>query len=112
MKINAPRTIRSLIEYPSETIPDRSLNLPSPSLYFAHPYRLPEDEPLAVNQSPQRTLPIVIAVGPEGGFTDQEAAVFSSSQWQRLELGPRILRVEIAAIAIAAQMSAWLENRA
>lgn len=37
----------------------------------------------------------VIAVGPEGGFTDAELAY---PGWQRITLGPRILRIETAAI--------------
>jgi 16S rRNA (uracil1498-N3)-methyltransferase len=43
----------------------------------------------------------VFAVGPEGGFTDQEVALALSYGWQALVLGPRILRVETAALALA-----------
>lgn len=43
-----------------------------------------------------------IAVGPEGGFTDTEVAAAVSAGWQCVSLGPRILRVETAAIALAA----------
>jgi 16S rRNA (uracil1498-N3)-methyltransferase len=43
----------------------------------------------------------VVAVGPEGGFTDEEVALASGAGWRLLDLGPRILRVETAAITLA-----------
>ncbi len=45
---------------------------------------------------------VVLAVGPEGGFTDEEARQGQEAGWQLVSLGPRILRVETAAIALAA----------
>ena len=45
------------------------------------------------------------AVGPEGGFTADEVAAASAAGWQRASLGPRILRIETAAIALAAWAS-------
>ena len=47
--------------------------------------------------------PALVAVGPEGGFTDAEVKQATSSGWRVLNLGPRILRVETAAIACAAR---------
>jgi 16S rRNA (uracil1498-N3)-methyltransferase len=47
---------------------------------------------------------IVAAIGPEGGFTENEFASADSQGWQPVSLGPRILRVETAAIAMAAVM--------
>jgi 16S rRNA (uracil1498-N3)-methyltransferase len=43
----------------------------------------------------------VFAVGPEGGFTDEEIELARSAGWSMVGLGPRILRVETAAIAVA-----------
>jgi len=43
----------------------------------------------------------VVAVGPEGGFTDEEVALARAAGWRLLDLGPRILRVETAALALA-----------
>ena len=43
----------------------------------------------------------IFAVGPEGGFTDDEVRKALDAGWQSLSLGPRILRVETAAIALA-----------
>jgi 16S rRNA (uracil1498-N3)-methyltransferase len=46
-------------------------------------------------------LPTRIAIGPEGGFTDAEVAAAIDHGWKAVDLGPRILRVETAAIALA-----------
>jgi 16S rRNA (uracil1498-N3)-methyltransferase len=48
-----------------------------------------------------RTGGIVFAVGPEGGFNGEELAEGEAAGWIRVSLGPRILRVETAAIASA-----------
>jgi 16S rRNA (uracil1498-N3)-methyltransferase len=45
------------------------------------------------------------AVGPEGGFTDDEVGAALRFGWHPIDLGPRILRVETAAIALAALAS-------
>lgn len=44
---------------------------------------------------------IAVAVGPEGGFADDEVEAARSSGWRLVDLGPRILRVETAAIFLA-----------
>jgi len=45
---------------------------------------------------------IVLAVGPEGGFTEEEVTLARAEGWRGVGLGPRILRVETAALALAA----------
>ena len=45
-----------------------------------------------------------LAVGPEGGFTAEEIALARDRGWQTVDLGPRILRVETAAMALAARV--------
>jgi 16S rRNA (uracil1498-N3)-methyltransferase len=45
---------------------------------------------------------VCLAVGPEGGFTDEEVNVAREAGWQVVGLGPRILRVETAALVLAA----------
>lgn len=42
---------------------------------------------------------VVLAVGPEGGWEPQEIEMAEQAGWQRTSLGPRVLRVETAAIA-------------
>lgn len=46
--------------------------------------------------------PLALALGPEGGWTEEEAAFFQSSGWTAASLGPTILRAETAAIAAVA----------
>lgn len=41
---------------------------------------------------------VALAVGPEGGFTDDEVA--RAAGWRPLSLGPRILRIETAAFML------------
>jgi len=50
----------------------------------------------------ESNAPITAAVGPEGGFTEPELRAAESHGWQLVSLGPAILRVETAAIALAA----------
>jgi len=49
---------------------------------------------------------VVFAVGPEGGFTAEEVADAEAAGWVRVGLGPRVLRVETAAVAAAAWAAA------
>jgi 16S rRNA (uracil1498-N3)-methyltransferase len=48
----------------------------------------------------------ILAIGPEGGWTAAEIALFTSAGWHSATLGPRILRVETAAIAALAIVNA------
>jgi 16S rRNA (uracil1498-N3)-methyltransferase len=52
-------------------------------------------------------LPTRIAIGPEGGFTDAEVAAAIAAGWQSVDLGERILRIETAAVALAAVVALW-----
>jgi 16S rRNA (uracil1498-N3)-methyltransferase len=66
---------------------------------LAHPGGIPLHEAVApIAGLDQR---IVAAIGPEGGFTDEEVNQGVTAGWRLVDLGPRILRVETAAIAIA-----------
>jgi len=58
---------------------------------------------------PWRQLPadrtgqsLAVVVGPEGGWVDEELELADRHGWLRINLGNRILRVETAAIALAA----------
>jgi 16S rRNA (uracil1498-N3)-methyltransferase len=48
---------------------------------------------------------VVVAIGPEGGFTDEELAMATAAGWRVGSFGPRVLRVETAAIAAAAVLA-------
>ncbi len=54
---------------------------------------------------------IALAVGPEGGWTGEELALFSSSDWLSASLGPNILRAETAAMAAMAITASELVSR-
>lgn len=47
---------------------------------------------------------VVVALGPEGGWTDDEVALLEAHGFARLSLGPRILRTDTAAIAVLARL--------
>ena len=51
---------------------------------------------------------LALAIGPEGGWTPEEMALFTQHEWRHVTLGPRILRAETAAIAAIAIASTHL----
>ncbi len=68
--------------------------------FIAHPG--PGAEPLSASHlSAQPT--IVFAVGPEGGFTDDEVSLAIAHGAKPISLGPLTLRIETAALALAAR---------
>lgn len=46
--------------------------------------------------------PTLLSIGPEGGFSPGEITLAQASGWKTISLGSRILRVETAAVAMAA----------
>lgn len=61
----------------------------------------PRGEPL--DATPKTTAMIIGLVGPEGGFTAAEIAAADRAGGRRIALGPHVLRVETAAVALAAR---------
>jgi 16S rRNA (uracil1498-N3)-methyltransferase len=51
---------------------------------------------------PHPPLDCALAVGPEGGFTEEEVLAARQAGWMVVSLGPRMLRVETAALTLAA----------
>ena len=70
---------------------------PSQRRVLAHPSGKPWKD--------SATQDTIAAVGPEGGFTDDEAAAAQATGWEIVSLGPRILRIETAAIALSALLA-------
>jgi 16S rRNA (uracil1498-N3)-methyltransferase len=63
-----------------------------------------EDEPARrLDELPSRAEAAVALIGPEGGFTPDEAALARAHDFVPLTLGPRVLRAETAAIVVAAE---------
>ncbi|MCE9531078.1 MAG: 16S rRNA (uracil(1498)-N(3))-methyltransferase [Planctomycetes bacterium] len=48
---------------------------------------------------------LAIAIGPEGGFSVEEVAAACTAGFEVVTLGPRILRVETAALALVAKLA-------
>ena len=50
---------------------------------------------------------VALAIGPEGGWTDDEINMFQGAAWLSASLGPTILRAETAAIAAIAVVASF-----
>jgi 16S rRNA (uracil1498-N3)-methyltransferase len=59
-------------------------------------------------QQQPRTTDLVMAIGPEGGWTTEELQLFQQANWTTVSLGQNILRAETAAIAALAVAASWL----
>lgn len=82
-----------------------------PLRLFAHPIGADKSLLAALQPAIKNQLTsAAIAIGPEGGLTEQESAHLASNGWQQVHLGRRILRVETAAIFAAATWAAWQER--
>ena len=68
--------------------------------FVAHPGASAPAPRFSRDPAPGAALPL-IAVGPEGGWTDFELALLETSGFCRLSLGPRPLRTGVALCAIA-----------
>jgi 16S rRNA (uracil1498-N3)-methyltransferase len=115
------RLRRAAIESAKQCGRNRLLKIaePQPStIWFAHEARAsetrsPEGRRLVAHPGGMPTsdldytqaLPTHLAIGPEGGFTDAEIAAATTAGWQAVDLGPRVLRVETAAVALVAAIS-------
>lgn len=81
---------------------DLDVMFPSRRRVVAHPYGA-EGAPSQADGEPDGRL--LLAVGPEGGWTDEEVALLESHGFSRYSLGGRILRTDTALIALLARLS-------
>lgn len=70
--------------------------------WIAHPGGALPSQSGWLDENGKPAGPLVVAFGPEGGFSDEEVALAVNAGWKQVSLGNRILRIETAAIAIAA----------
>jgi 16S rRNA (uracil1498-N3)-methyltransferase len=49
---------------------------------------------------------VIVLVGPEGGLADEEIAATQAAGFQPIRLGPRVLRTEVAGLALLAAINA------
>lgn len=71
--------------------------------------------PGGISYAPGKRVPVetggcVLAVGPEGGWTDAEVEQLERKGFRRYSLGRRILRTDTATIALIAQMMMTFDN--
>ena len=71
--------------------------------FAKHPCRLVADPGEQGLGAIVREIPnsAVVVIGPEGGLLAEEVAALTTAGWQAVQLGPQILRIETAAIAVA-----------
>ncbi len=96
LEITDPRTWPNLVERNGDVA----------CRLVAHPsHRSEAAEPLPIRSVlPPDGLPdaVLLAIGPEGGFSPEEIALATTAGWTCVDLGPRILRIETAALMLAA----------
>ena len=83
--------------------------LPSPNRIVAHPYEAKDARPETGDRSHSNISSLTLAIGPEGGWTDEEVALLEDHGFRRYSLGPRILRTDTATIALLAQLMLKLD---
>ena len=64
----------------------------------------PQGQPLDAAGWPA-TTEVIALVGPEGGFSPAELAAAEAAGWPRITLGHYVLRIETAAMALAARLA-------
>ena len=62
----------------------------------------PERRSLKSILAGEQSALLTLAIGPEGGWTEDELKIFQEHSWQFASLGPTVLRVETATIAALA----------
>lgn len=75
-------------------------DFPTVNRIVAHPY----DAAAVTSASAPAGRPL-LAIGPEGGWTDEEVALLEARGFRRFSLGGRILRTDTASIALLARLA-------
>ena len=79
------------------------VRFPASTRIVAHPYGAASCRTIEQSeQSNNQTL--LLAIGPEGGWTDDEVTLLEEHGFARYSLGSRILRTDTATIALLAQL--------
>jgi 16S rRNA (uracil1498-N3)-methyltransferase len=90
--------------YPDTTL-DRAVNaVPSGTAFLLDP----GGEPMGALDA---TAPVTLAIGPEGGFADEERFALTSAGFQRVRIAGNILRFETAGVAALAIARAMLQRQ-
>lgn len=107
MAIGAPQTVDQLA--------NETASFTQSTRLVAHPYGGSQHAiDLLTNVDPSPSGSAVrqldFAIGPEGGFTEEEISQLTDSNWQAISLGKRILRTEVAALHVAGMLAATFER--
>jgi len=105
MEIAEPQSWPNLVDT-TRDIPIRLLAHPERGTRASEPDKEPRALPGA--KPPDSVL---LAVGPEGGFSAEEVALAVAAGWHAVDLGPRILRVETAAVLLVAMVTQRFAGR-
>jgi 16S rRNA (uracil1498-N3)-methyltransferase len=74
----------------------------APVCWLAHPGGEPLVAIVRRLAAGEPPLAFDLAIGPEGGFTPEEVTAGAAAGWRPVDLGPSILRIESAAVYLAA----------
>ena len=85
---------RGFRAFVAEALPALAAGAP---IFVAHPGAAPSAAPLARGR-------LALVVGPEGGLLERELAALADAGAQSASLGPRVLRVETAVVALLARL--------
>ncbi len=96
-EVRVLRRLRPLVE---DELP---LLYPEGARLLAHPAPGAPDAAAAFAAAP---APALVAVGPEGGWSEFELGLFASRGFRPISLGPRVLRTDTAVVALLALASA------
>ena len=77
---------------------------PTANRIVAHPYAADRSASRPVDRSVDGHDRPLLAIGPEGGWTDEEVALLEDRGFARHSLGSRILRTDTATIALLARL--------
>ncbi len=96
MTVSAQRSVKELI----------ATNFEHTIRLIADPYSSSPLVSAVSNKSPF----VVIAIGPEGGFAEDESIAMSEGGWEPVKLGNSILRIETAAVTAAVLLGIGAES--
>ncbi len=118
---NAPRLMQDAVEEEVTLALEQCCDPVSPRIEFRRAFKpFLEDEvpgllvgtdaflgdPAGTEPVPSKvSRPTILAIGPEGGFTDYENGKFREAGFRSVSLGARVLRSEFAAAALLGRMN-------
>lgn len=102
--------IRSACEQSGRAIlpalhPPIAINQMNGAVKHDHAYYLDPEAAQGIHGlEPDRTVDMLLAIGPEGGFSERDIRLLQTAGFKGLRVGPRILRTETAGMAAIAAL--------